>query len=92
MTKIENIRDPNSCWNKARASQHIFVLHDEDPCMADTIRVWASMRIVNGINKLEDDKIQSALREADEIDRQNGITPPVFTPPQVREGSGVRDG
>ena len=64
MLKRLELSDPTSCLNKAAPDELIFVILERDDAMPGTIRFWAAERVRLGLNKLEDAKIQSALRDA----------------------------
>jgi hypothetical protein len=69
MLKRNEALDPNSCWNKAREDEMVFVLLGRDAAAADTIRFWAKRRIQLGKNKATDSQILEAFHTADEIER-----------------------
>ena len=60
MTKFDNLHDPNSCWNKARDDEPVFILLQRDPCAAEAVVAWINARISKGINQQADHKILSA--------------------------------
>jgi hypothetical protein len=72
VTKRENIDDLNSCWNKAKDEEFVFVLLGRDKAVPTTIRMWAFTRVAMGLNKRTDEQIVRAYQEADEIERQHG--------------------
>lgn len=43
MLKCQELLDPQSCLNKAAATEPVFVLRATDPIAAQTIRHWATM-------------------------------------------------
>jgi len=45
MRKIEEIRDPRSCLNRAENSEMLFVLLGRDPAAPAAIRAWINMRV-----------------------------------------------
>lgn len=61
MLKRDELADPNSCWNKARDDERVFVLLERDDAIAGTIRDWAARRIEMGKNAPGDRKIAAAL-------------------------------
>jgi hypothetical protein len=65
MKKLDELSDPNSCLNKARDDEQLFVLIGRDPAMSQTLRYWAHKRIQLGKNKQDDQQIQEALALAD---------------------------
>jgi hypothetical protein len=60
MLKRDEITNPNSCWNKAREDERLFILLDRDDAMADTIQFWINKRIELGKNKPGDPKLVEA--------------------------------
>lgn len=68
MKRCNELSDSDSCLNKAYDDEYIFVLLQRDIAMPDTIRFWCWKRIVNAKNNFDDDKIQTALVEAQAID------------------------
>jgi hypothetical protein len=65
MLKSEEMADPNSCWNKARPGERVFVLLERDIAVPGTIEHWCDERIKLGRNEFEDPQIQEALRCAE---------------------------
>lgn len=61
MTKIETISDPNSCLNKAKDDEPVFILLGRDMDAPMTIEKWCDFRVQSGKNKFEDEQIQDAL-------------------------------
>ncbi len=73
MIKSEELSNPNSCLNKAKDDEILFVLLDRDLAFADTVRYWIEKRIQFGLNKREDLKmieaancVQKVLRKQQE--------------------------
>lgn len=64
MTKTEELTDPNSCFNKAKPEEQMFVLLGRDKATANTVRYWVNERIVLGLNKPDDPQITGALEFA----------------------------
>lgn len=60
MLKLQEITDPQSCLNRAKDDEFVFVLREKDPCMAMTIRNWIEARVLAGLNKRSDEKIKTA--------------------------------
>lgn len=61
MTKAECIADPNSCWNKAKDDEPVFILLGRDEDAPATIEYWLKERYSS--NPL-DKKIKEAANEA----------------------------
>lgn len=68
MKKRDEIADPNSCFNKARDDEIVFVLLARDEATADTIRYWANKRVKLGKNRFTDEQIVKARKTADVIE------------------------
>lgn len=68
MTKQENIDKPNSCWNKARLTEQIFVLLQRDRAMPHALREWAAKRVQLRLNNWTDGQIEEALTLATAIE------------------------
>jgi hypothetical protein len=43
MLKMNELRQPNSCLNKAEPLEPLFVLRGKDPLAAATVRLWVAM-------------------------------------------------
>lgn len=67
MKKLDELASPNSCLNKAKDTEWLFVLLERDPCAADTVRYWAEQRVRRGINKVTDQKIIEAHKWCDVV-------------------------
>ena len=70
MRKIDEVRDPNSCLNRARPEEMIFTLLGRDAAAPETIRDWARRRVCLGKNKWDDPQIVEALAAADTMERE----------------------
>lgn len=68
MTKREALNDPNSCWNKARMDEEVFVLLGRDVAAPDAIEFWCGVRVKNGKN---DNQIQEAIDCANRMRRKH---------------------
>lgn len=60
MKKYEERDNPNTCWNKAREDEMLFVLLERDDAFPGTVRYWISERIRLGLNKPGDEKLVRA--------------------------------
>lgn len=60
MIKHEELKDPNSCLNRALPAEMIFVLLARDVAAVPTVRFWISERIRLGKNKPDDPQIVEA--------------------------------
>ena len=67
LKKIE-LSDPNSCLNRARDDELVFVLLERDVAAPTAIRSWCNERIVQGKNKPGDDQITTAYACADRME------------------------
>jgi hypothetical protein len=70
MIKSEELKNPDSCLNRAREDEMLFVLLGRDAAAPHAIREWAAQRIRLGKNKPEDDQIAEALEAADRMDAE----------------------
>ncbi len=70
MIKSQEQTDLNSCWNKAKPGERVFVLLERDEAAPAAIRAWAMKRIELGLNLSTDPKIVKALIEADFIESE----------------------
>ena len=68
MRKSDELKNPNSCLNRARDDEWLFVLIGRDVAAPDTIRFWCDERIRLGKNEPEDPQIRRALRCAQEME------------------------
>jgi hypothetical protein len=80
MIKRDEIDVPDSCWNKARDNERLFVLLARDAAASVAIRAWVTERLRLNKNTETDPQIVEALecarlmdverREAEESHRQ----------------------
>ncbi len=61
MIKSQEMLDPNSCWNKAKDAEMLFILLGRDKAAVDTIRFWCKKRVELGKNTENDKQIIDAL-------------------------------
>lgn len=69
MKKLDEISNENSCLNKSKENEPIFVLCARDPIAAKIVRLWAYIRIGEFYNTAGDNKINEALKLADEMEK-----------------------
>jgi hypothetical protein len=60
MNKFENLVNQESCFNKAKDEETLFVLLERDPAAAVAVRGWIEARLILGLNKPNDKKIKDA--------------------------------
>lgn len=65
MLKRDELADPNSCWNRAKEDEIVFVLLGRDVAFPRTLREWVAERIAKGKNRFSDSQIRSALNTAE---------------------------
>ena len=65
MRKRDEIEDTTSCFNKASASERLFVMLARDPAAPVAIRAWIAERIWLGKNTASDPQIREASECAD---------------------------
>ena len=70
MTKVDEIGQPSSCWNKALKDERVFILLARDPAAPATIRAWVAERLQRGLNQFDDKQILEALECADLMERE----------------------
>jgi hypothetical protein len=64
MRKHDEIDHPESCFNKARVEERLFVLLARDPAAPVAIRAWIAERIRLGRNAPGDEQIRDAFETA----------------------------
>ena len=64
MIKQDEIDHSESCFNKARSDERLFVLLARDPAAPVAIRAWIAERIRLGKNVAGDDQIREAFEFA----------------------------
>lgn len=69
MLKRDELINPNSCLNKAREDEQVFVLLGRDAAAPFAIRAWVAKRIELGLNKADDPQILSAEHLAKILDK-----------------------
>lgn len=69
MRKRDELADPNSCLNRAKDDEMIFVLIGRDVAAPRAIRAWVSERIRLGKNSEHDAQVQEALDCANSMER-----------------------
>lgn len=75
MRRIDEMRLPDTCLNKARDDERIFVLLERDEAAPYAIRAWAEKRIELGKNHPHDAQITAALEEADRMEESQRRQP-----------------
>lgn len=88
MEKALELRDPNSCLNKAAADELVFVLREKDPLFAQTVRHWAAMaHYVHEPAKIND----ALMTAAHATDRRGERYPEAKGSVEVPRGDGTGD-
>ena len=64
MLKIDEANMPDSCWNKTKDDEYVFILRERDPQFAAIVMEWARQRVEHGQNKEHDAKIVEARKIA----------------------------
>lgn len=70
MRKMYEVADPNSCFNRAKDEENVFVLLGRDAAAPATIRFWCNERVAIGKNTYNDKQICDALELADQIEAE----------------------
>lgn len=76
MEKLREVTQFNSCWNKAKNDEIVFILLGRDKATPATIRFWVDERIAFGLNHPEDPQIKEAIacaRRIEEKQKENSI-------------------
>lgn len=81
MDKAQNLINRSSCLNKAAIGEPLFILRANDPIAAQTVRLWAAMAECAGQHSEE--KIASALRLADDMDKWRDSQPQAAGPNDI---------
>lgn len=68
MRKRDELSNPDSCLNKARDGEILFVLLARDDAAPATIRFWIAERIRLGLNRPGDAKLFEAEKCAGQIE------------------------
>lgn len=55
-----NVLNPDSCWNKARVGEPVFILLGRDPAAPAAIEHWITQRSARRCNRPFDDKLHNA--------------------------------
>jgi hypothetical protein len=84
MLKKDELTKPNSCLNKARPDERIFVLLARDKVAPVVIREWCRLRRLHGLNTARDPQITEALECADLMEKER----PVAGPAPLSYGTG----
>lgn len=69
MLKRLEVSEPNSCLNRAREEEPIFVLLGRDPAAPAAIRAWCMERLKAGRNSGGDAQISEALELAEAMEK-----------------------
>ena len=72
MRKVDELSNPNSCLNKAKDDEMLFVLIGRDVAAPQAIRAWVEARIKLGKNQRDDAKIIEALQCAQKMEESRG--------------------
>jgi hypothetical protein len=70
MKKSEEIKNPESCFNKAKGNETLFVLLGRDPVAWKVVKEWCANRIIWGLNKPDDPQIIEALALAKDMQKE----------------------
>lgn len=60
-TKREEMEDPNSCWNKAKYDEPMFILLGRDESAPAAIENWCDRRVRTSKNLTDDVQIKEAM-------------------------------
>ena len=62
--------NPESCWNRAKPDEAVFVLLGRDACAPGAVRDWCARRIAAGKNKPDDPQITEAFWWATRVEQE----------------------
>lgn len=71
MRKRDELKSANSCLNKARDDEWLFVLLGRDVAATTAVRAWIDKRIALGKNKSDDPQILEAEEWIRHVDEEN---------------------
>jgi hypothetical protein len=74
MRRIDEIVQPDSCINKARNNEMVFVLIGRDAAAPEAIRAWVKARIKLKKNTKDDYQIKEALACAEIMEKERNGT------------------
>lgn len=74
MRKCDELALPESCLNKARDDELLFVLLGRDVAAPNAVLAWISERLLRGKNRPGDEQIVEAWRWVDAVKLQQGVT------------------
>lgn len=69
-TRAEELRNPNSCFNKARDDEPLFVLRAQDETTIHVINIWIAIGEALGISK---EKVAQAIHARNAIMVWQGV-------------------
>lgn len=69
MIKVEELSNTESCINKAKPYEMVFVLLERDAAAPVAIRAWVEERIRSGKNQRSDEQIKDAICCAEFMER-----------------------
>jgi len=70
MKKLDEFRTPQSCFNRAKPEEMLFVLLGRDVAAPAAIRAWIGERILRGKNQPDDPQIREAEACAETMERE----------------------
>ncbi len=73
MRKCDELTTPNSCLNKARNTEWLFVLLGRDAAAPAAVNAWIEERIRLGKNKPDDEQIIEARRWIEMVEMEQGF-------------------
>lgn len=83
MIKAKELLRPNSCWNKAKEDELVFVLLARDSAAPLAVRAWINERLKQGLNKPDDPQIKEAeewIKEASRYQMAHFLADCLTTP------------
>jgi hypothetical protein len=72
MRKIDEINNPNSCFNRALPQELIFVLLERDEAAPIAIQAWIEARVRMGKNAPDDNQTKEARQILEQMLQRRG--------------------
>ncbi len=87
MLKRHETEVADSCFNKAKEDELMFVLLERDPAAPAAIREWVNVRILVGKNRAHDPQILDALECARQMEQKRLPGSPTQSGPEQATGT-----
>ena len=88
MRKSDELNDSESCFNKARSDERLFILLARDPAAPVAIRAWIAERLRLGKNTPSDEQIREAFECASLMEFERSEIESACRQEKIRWGEG----